>query len=811
MNGVFKKINKKICLAIFLAVLALSVVTPNLTWAQTSTTEKATLELSIENAKKKIEYIKGQQAKIDQLIQYYLDNSLFGNIDSTDPVYNKLIKESGASEDGTGTSVKIISPLEWFHNTAKENKINGWKQDKANLGLEIGKWEEKIGVWELQLSGAPAEDVAAAEQKAKDNYKAAGQKRISEMREFGFQLQKQYDKKLAGCSLTNFSLSVCFYEAGASLTGFTVWLTSWILRLANNFFNLSIWISIKQFYVYASLAPVNAAWGIVRDICNLFFIFILLYIAISTILKDFTGGDTKKLLSSVIVVALLVNFSAVVPKVVIDVSNILALQFYEAMGAGASRTTMDAPDLTSKLLAGFDFGEYSDPTQASTIGSNLDSYGAIILANLGQIILMLITTFVLLAGGLMFLFRTMALLFLIISSPVFFLGYAVPAIGKHSGAWLSALISQSLFAPVMMFMMLVTLTFAGSGETSLKSQLAASMGTSSSLITFFYFAIINGMMIGSLLIASKIATTGSGVIGSYGNKFKNWGTALVAGGAVGSLAYASRNVIGRSASRMADNKNLIDRAAKGSVIAKMQLQAARKVAGSSFDVRATKIGGSIVKPADFGKAGGKGGYQAQLSKQIKAQETFVKESGFTDEQQKTYAESLEKRGRLGIKWLGAPRKRQKAAEKIGDLAARRKVDQQNTDTERQNKQKDDQISTIKSSPVYVQAKTTLDAETQNLKAAETSLATALEQGQSKDTIDNYRRYIEATKISIKQAQNDFNELDKDIKKLENEKGTPVTYKKKEKSIGEQLDESLDKKGVGKKEEKEEEPKKEEKK
>ena len=72
---------------------------------------------------------------------------------------------------------------------------------------------------------------------------------------------------------------------------------------------------------------VEKGWGAVRDVANIFFILMLLYVAIKTVLS-LNVTDNKRLVGVIIIVALLINFSLFTTKVVIDASNILAKIFY---------------------------------------------------------------------------------------------------------------------------------------------------------------------------------------------------------------------------------------------------------------------------------------------------------------------------------------------------------------------------------------------------------------------------------------------------------------------------------------------------
>jgi hypothetical protein len=105
---------------------------------------------------------------------------------------------------------------------------------------------------------------------------------------------------------------------------------SFLLTLSANFFNVMISLTLGSgLYEKASFIP--KAWGVVRDISNIFFILILLYAAIQMIL-GLGGHGSRKIIQQVIVMAVLINFSMFLVKVVIDTSNILALIFYNKIG-----------------------------------------------------------------------------------------------------------------------------------------------------------------------------------------------------------------------------------------------------------------------------------------------------------------------------------------------------------------------------------------------------------------------------------------------------------------------------------------------
>src|SRR3990170_2344816 len=142
---------------------------------------------------------------------------------------------------------------------------------------------------------------------------------------------------------------------------------AFLLSLAGKFFNVIISLTLSSL-LYTSSPFISEAWGIVRDLSNLFFILILLYIAIRTIL-GIGGSDVKKMIVQVIIMALLINFSMFFSKIIIDSANILALVFYNKINVettvngqrrdnlptiNQSKTGIEEKDVAGGILSAFD-------------------------------------------------------------------------------------------------------------------------------------------------------------------------------------------------------------------------------------------------------------------------------------------------------------------------------------------------------------------------------------------------------------------------------------------------------------------------
>lgn len=93
--------------------------------------------------------------------------------------------------------------------------------------------------------------------------------------------------------------------------------------------------------IYSESDFIRQGWQITRDFSNVFFLLILLYIALSLILGLEIGhANPKKMLASVILVAIFINFSLFFTQVIIDTSNVLALVFYNQIQVTSEKNSV---------------------------------------------------------------------------------------------------------------------------------------------------------------------------------------------------------------------------------------------------------------------------------------------------------------------------------------------------------------------------------------------------------------------------------------------------------------------------------------
>jgi len=439
-----------------------------------------------------------------------------------------------------------------------------------------------------------------------------------------------------------------------------------LLALAGLLLNFSIELTIIKMSTFLEIEGIKTAWILIRDVANIGFIFAIVYIAISTILQT-SGRGVKELMTKLIIAALLVNFSFFFTGVLIDASNILTIGIYKRIN---SVTTLDIskfdengnpilnPDVSISDPAFFEdiravgiSGIFVQKTNLTSLFTNskYDTGTSLIVAIFGSTFIFMLTFAFLLVAILLFI-RLIVLTILLITSPIAYLGQAFPGMSEYSKKWWDSLWSQLLFAPVYMVMTLVIILIISSpgfsntllGESNNNIGQAISTGfTTGSVGTIVNFLIIIGLLMASIIIAMKSASKGGPGISTAVGKASSY--------AAGSFGFVGRKTLGRAGAALASSDRLkkksqetgfAGRVAKGTIFAGGALQK------SSFDARATGVGGVVGGAFSAGKATGKGGAKKEFEDEAKVKAERAKLLLLSDEQAKgteEYKTKMEKK------------------------------------------------------------------------------------------------------------------------------------------------------------------------
>jgi hypothetical protein len=393
---------------------------------------------------------------------------------------------------------------------------------------------------------------------------------------------------------------------------------------------------------YANLAPLNEVWRVIRDVANMAFIFVLLYAAIQTIIGS--GRNIKGLIVNIVVVGVLMNFSLFFTKVIIDISNVLALTFYDAITPGSLNAagTLSLDGVLDQAGLATAFTKHLSLQSLYKIAGALDTGGIITVGIMGSIML-LIAAFVFFAIAIMFVIRYVILILVLILSPIAFVAYVLPDVDqlkKYKNQWWDALINQAFFAPIYFMMTWISLkilggvmtAFGGTGTVSADALRGLSMGetgpdvTAGAFLMFINFTIVIVLLIASLTTAKDMANKAGGGI----NKLTGWAMGAAGGATIGMAGRLGRNTVGRAGMMIGESEKLKAAAAQGGAkgfFARQTLTAGRKTGGASFDLRASGIGSQL----DAGKAAGKGGFVDYRKKKAEDEEKFSKSLGASED------------------------------------------------------------------------------------------------------------------------------------------------------------------------------------
>ena len=374
-----------------------------------------------------------------------------------------------------------------------------------------------------------------------------------------------------------------------------VTLTAWLLGVAGLIFNFLLDYTIVEFAskVYAPIqGGIETGWQAFRDIANIVIIGMFTFVAISMILGVESFGS-RKLVARVLIIAILINFSLLFTKLIIDSSHFIAFEFHKAaLGQVASGSGTSIPGSSdSGGLTGFTTkgiaGQFIQLTGLSGIwdtattlvqSSNSTQSGWLTLAHaLAGATLLLAAALVLLYGAFILVARAVTLIFLLTTSSLAFASYLIPKIasGKYGwDAWWQSLINNAIFAPLLMVFLWMSLTVGNQlvrGGYTLGKFFDKPTDSVGLEIIFGYLLVV-GLLFASIRVANTFASEAA-------KKFAG----LTTGGTLGLGALIGRRTLGLGALAALSSgiTNRIPTAVGGRVLE----SGLQKAATGSFDVR----------------------------------------------------------------------------------------------------------------------------------------------------------------------------------------------------------------------------------
>jgi len=292
---------------------------------------------------------------------------------------------------------------------------------------------------------------------------------------------------------------------------------TYLVALAGGFLDL---ILKPELYNFTNKRLIVEGWKMTRDVCNLFFLLVLLFIAFCTILQ-IPKYHARKTLLMFILMALLINFSKPIAVFIFDGSQLLMNLFLNKIGAGVGSNG----SLSTQLSSVSDIAKnvYEKLPRTSLFENELT-----VVTYLFGVVFLFMFAVALLVMGIFLLIRIVAVMLLIIVSPLAFLASAIPDFNKISSSWWDALFKYSYYGPAAAFFLYLStklaavlpkVTFDANGNKELSEMIE----------NFLHYAIVIVFLYASIIMAQKFGIQFAEAVTKRGDKILKGGISRLTG------------------------------------------------------------------------------------------------------------------------------------------------------------------------------------------------------------------------------------------------------------------------------------------
>ncbi len=337
----------------------------------------------------------------------------------------------------------------------------------------------------------------------------------------------------ASAGLFSWATDATARGVGLVLGGFIALLVQLIGGLVVNLMYLLL--AIAQYNQFLASTAVTTGWVVVRDVVNMFYVVVLLAIAIGTILQQ-QQYSYSQTLPKFIASAILVNFSKTICGLFIDFAQIVMMTFVGAFsqaGGGNFAVLIGLNRLLSMVVFSSEGGVKEIEAQSALMGLTL----ALIFVSLALIVIGIMVAILVI--------RIIALWFLIILSPAAFFFMALPNDRGYGSKWWDQFINYLLVGPVMAFFLWLSFTIVavaqGTTTDSNNIYIATELGVDfedrkllageladvgqsgiSTLGGMAGYILGIGLLMGSLMAAQQLSSVGGSMAGGAISGFKDY-------------------------------------------------------------------------------------------------------------------------------------------------------------------------------------------------------------------------------------------------------------------------------------------------
>lgn len=560
------------------------------------------------------------------------------------------------------------------------------------------------------------------------------------------------------------------FEVLTALGAMIAWLGGSMLDISISVFTAGM----KQTVDYLKLGvAIEQMWAIVRDMFNLLFIFGLIFAGFKIIL-DANDSASKRTVGMIVVAALLINFSLYAAQVVVDFTNVAAYQIHQLIAkndkSGSTIFGIPVPNTTDQFVNFSGIEGTGNKDQAAALAkevgsktgqSEADGIGTAIVLGLLFCIFYIILGFIFAACAVVLFTRFFALVFLMIFSPLMFLGWVLPNMKHLSSQWWKYFSNQALVGPALLFMIYLSLrALQGIGPVGQNGGLMAIM---------LYLLIVTAFLIASLKVAKSFGAYGTQTMMNIGNNLQGKARVFAGNASFGLAARTGRATLGRMAQSISERDSLRDAASRGGLrgwAARRALDTTSAVGDASFDAR--KVGG-VGKKLGIG-TGVKGGYKTATEAVAKREKEYAKKLGEVsddDPRMKALQEDIEatdnaiknqKRAVTEAKKKGKAEEISREQGKLEELEALQSDNKEKREAEKYRRQ----LGNTAQLPENFK----LDINNRKNKIKKAQSAYALLLGKKEDDItDADRAQMESLRSEIAQQKKDLSEVEKEAANL----------------------------------------------
>jgi|GEM_PF-6976491 len=300
------------------------------------------------------------------------------------------------------------------------------------------------------------------------------------------------------------------------------WILSMVIDAFNGLFINVVYliIDVSRYTGFIDSIPVTRGWEIVRDVMNMFFVVVLLAIAVGTILQQ-EKYHYSKTLPKFIIAAIMINFSKTIAGIFIDFANVVMLTF-----TGAIENTAGGNFLAITGLHEFQQYVAQPGTAAVGVWETLLSLVVLLAFTVIALIVVVVMLFIL-------IFRIVALWFLVVLSPAAFFLSALPDDKGYAKKWWDQFVNYLIVGPIMLFFLWLSFTTLASSSgagannapqigrtissvsptatTPIPNKLGTAIGTPQTTLGFFLGII---MLLGSMAVAQQLGVEGGKMAGN---------------------------------------------------------------------------------------------------------------------------------------------------------------------------------------------------------------------------------------------------------------------------------------------------------